>query len=103
MSAAASFAPCPPDIRARLRALQNEAVSRLTKGRHVDAGALEWARLEHVHRMAFLLLAGVDGELSELAGRAWLELPDPERAAVRMQIRAMRKAMQSVFVLAGRL
>ena len=87
----------------RLRELQNEAIRRLTKGRHSDAGALEWSRQEHVHRMAFLLLAGVDGELSELAGRAWLELPNPEREAVRLQIRSMRKAMQSVYVLAGRL
>ena len=99
----ATFAPCPPNVRARLRELQNEFVRVTTKGRHSDAGALEWSRLEHVHRMAFLLLAGVDGELSELAGRAWLELPDPEREAVRLQILSMRKAMQSVYVLAGRL
>lgn len=82
--------------------LRDEFVKRATRGRVSDAEALEWARLDQGHRMAMLLLAGIDGDLSALSLRAWRELPEPERQAIKAQVRQAKRAFSAVAALSGR-
>lgn len=91
----------PAECRERLRRLQNEGVQRSSKGRWSDAESREWARLTREHRMCLHLLAGIDGDLPELALREWREIPGPERAAIKAEVRAMRDAMKGIFSLSG--
>jgi len=91
----------PAECRERLRHLQNEGVQRSSNGRWSDAESREWAALTREHRMCLHLLAGIDGDLPELALREWRELPGPERAAIKAEVRAMRGAMKGIFSLSG--
>ena len=104
--ASAPARPWPTPVavahRPRLRVLQDEFVQRATKGRYSDAESLEWARLSHEHRMALMLLGGVDGDLVALANRDWRELPDPEREAIKAEARRARKVYGALFALSGR-
>lgn len=81
------------DCRARLRAIKDEVVRRASNGRWSDAEAREWAALPVNVRMCALLLAGIEGDLEELGLREWRELPPPERAAVKAEIRHLADAM----------
>ncbi|QKV52369.1 hypothetical protein [Comamonas antarctica] len=91
----------PTEARARLRDLKSEAVQRASNQRWSDAESKEWAALTREHRMCLHLLAGIDGELTELALREWRELPGPERAAIKAEVRSLRAAMAGVFSLSG--
>ena len=82
--------------------LRDEFVQRATRGRVSDAEALEWRRLDQGHRMALLLLAGIDGDLSVLSLREWRELPEPERQAIKDQVRHAKRAFAAVAALSGR-
>lgn len=100
--AAFGAAACSPEVRARLAELRDEIVSKVTGGRHICARSREWAALPLELRMAVLLLAGVDGEVSTLARRAWLEMPGPEREAVRGTIRGFSRALGASPALVSR-
>ena len=91
----------PGECRERLRHLKNEVVQSASNGRWSDAESREWAALSREHRMCLHLLAGIDGDLPELALREWRELPGPERTAIKAEVRAMRDAMKGVFSLSG--
>src|SRR5256885_10066569 len=58
-----------------------------------SAESREWAGLASHYRMALVLLAGIDGEIEELALRDWREMPPPERDPIRRQIRALRSCL----------
>ncbi len=95
----------PAACRTRLRQLQNEALERASRGRWNDVEAREWAAMDLGVRVCLLILAGVGDDfdgLSALADRHWREVPPPERAAIKGQVRAMRAAMAKVASLAGR-
>ena len=95
----------PAACRTRLRELQNEALARASRGRWNDVEAREWAAMDLGVRVCLLILAGVGDDfdsLSALADRHWREVPPPERAAIKGQVRAMRAAMAKVASLAGR-
>lgn len=95
----------PAACRARLRELQNEALSRASRGRWSDVEAREWGNMDLGHRVCLLILAGVGDSfdtLSALAQRDWREMPPPERDAIKLQVRSMREGMAKVFSLAGR-
>ena len=67
-----------------------------------DSESLEWAKLDTGHKMAMLLLAGVDGDLVDLTKRDWRELPGPERDAIKREVRAAKNAFSRVVALSGR-
>ncbi|OJX21467.1 MAG: hypothetical protein BGO79_24410 [Delftia sp. 67-8] len=90
------------DCRIRLRELQREAAQRASNGRSGSAESREWAGLASHYRMALVLLAGIDGEIEELALRDWREMPPPERDAIRRQIRALRSCLLPLRALALR-
>ncbi|ATH13808.1 hypothetical protein CHL79_15940 [Delftia acidovorans] len=77
----------PEECRARLRMLKDDAVRRASNGRWSDAEAREWTSLHISTRMTAVLLAGIEGEMEELAHREWRELPPPERTAIKAQLR----------------
>lgn len=82
--------------------LRNEFVRRATGGRVSDAESLEWARMEPGHKMAVLLLCGIDGDLPALSRRAWREMPEPERQAIKSEVRSIKRAFGAVAALSGR-
>lgn len=89
------------ECRERLRSQRDEALQRASNQRWSNAESKEWAALSREHRMSLHLLAGIDGDLPTLALREWRELPGPERAAIKAEVRAMRDAMKGVFSLSG--
>lgn len=100
-SAGATPAPRALPHRRRLNELRDEFVQRASKQRWSDAESREWARLEHGLRMSLLLLAGVDGELTDLSHRDWRELPEAERMAIKREARAARQGFQALHALTG--
>ena len=86
----------------QLRALRDEFVAIASRGRYSSAAALEWARLRSEHRMALLMLAGVEGDLGDLAVRAWLEIAEPERMQIRTAARNLQEDVRPLAALVGR-
>lgn len=82
--------------------LRDEYTKLATGGRVSDSESREWAGLETGHKMAMLLLAGVDGELVELASRDWRELPAPERDTIKREVRSAKAAFSRLMALSGR-
>ena len=82
--------------------LRDEFAKLATGGRMSDSESIEWAKLDLGHRMAMMLLAGVDGDLGELAQRAWRELPPTEREAIKAEVRAAKAAFSRLMALSGR-
>ena len=82
--------------------LRDEFVKAASKKQWSDAESREWARLAETHRMALMLLAGVDGDLGVLAQRHWRELPEPERIALKAEARFARREFSRLHALTGR-
>lgn len=82
--------------------LRDEFVKAASKKQWSDAESREWARLTETHRMALMLLAGVDGDLGVLAQRHWRELPEPERIALKAEARFARREFSRLHALTGR-
>lgn len=95
--------------RERLRVLRDElegqALNRASRDRWRDEESSEWSAMDLGIRVCLLILAGVGDSfdtLSSLADRGWREMPPPEREAIKLQVRAMREAMDEAENLAGR-
>ena len=82
--------------------LRDEFVAVASQKRWSDAESREWARLAETHRMALMLLAGVDGDIGALALRHWRELPEPERVALKAEARFARREFSRLHALTGR-
>lgn len=82
--------------------LRDEFVTISSQKRWSDAESREWARLSETHRMALMLLAGVDGDINALAQRTWRELPEPERLALKAEARFARTEFSRLHALTGR-
>lgn len=95
-------AACPPEIRARLLAIRDEIINAKSRGRSPCARSAEWAALPAEVRMAYMMVAGIDGDLSALARKAWREFTPPEREALRSTVRMFDKAARSSVALASR-
>lgn len=54
------------------------------------------------HRMAVLMLAGLDGDLSALAAKQWREFTPDEKLAIQVTIRSMYAAFSGSFALRTR-
>lgn len=87
--------------RAHLRAVADRIRSEKA-GRALCRRAAEWLAMPLVHRMALLMLAGVDGDLPALARRAWPEFSGPEKIAVQVAIRAMKTSLEAAYALSVR-
>lgn len=95
----------PEEHRAQLMKLRDEFVRRASRGRYADAAGCEWRELPSNWRMALLMLAGVGvdvADLDTLANREWLEMPQPERDALREVVRGARRHLGGLTALAAR-
>ena len=79
--------------RAALRRIADELRTKKQGQRGRCLRSAEWFALPHAHRMAVMLLAGIDGELATLARRSWPEFSDPEKVAVQVAIRSLRESL----------
>ena len=102
MSAAQSTAALAKERLFGVGGLRDEFTKLATGGRTSDSESREWSALDAGHRMAMLLLAGVDGDLGELAQRDWRELPPLEREAIKYEVRAAKAAFSRLMALSGR-
>lgn len=82
--------------------LRDEFVQMASQKRWSDAESREWGHMAETHRMALMLLAGVDGDLGALAQRHWRELPEPERMALKAEARFARREFSRLHALTGR-
>lgn len=86
----------------RLRELRDEAALRAAKSLRRDAPSLEWALLSREHKIIFLMLAGIDGEVEDIALRDWLEFTPPETVAIQLAMRSMKRSLDGVVALVRR-
>lgn len=93
---------CHPADRRRMFAVRDEIVSKQSRGRLPCARSAEWAAISVELRMAYMMVAGVDGDLSALAVKAWPEFTPPEREAIRSTVRAFAKAARASVALVSR-
>lgn len=84
---------------AKLYALRDEFAVKVAQFVKPDAPSLEWARLSREHRIIFLMLAGIDGEVEAIALQDWQEFTPPEQVAIQVMIRGMMRALDGVAAL----
>lgn len=101
MSAAMNLAAHKPNGQIWV-ALRDEFAQRASRGRCSSAAGAEWARLSQASRMCLVLLAGIDGDMDVLAGRAWDEIPAPEQNAIKQAARGLANDLCGVYALRGR-
>lgn len=92
-----------PELRERLKAQRDALLGKASFGVWFDGESREWAHISHEHRMMVMLLAGISGDLDALATRAWREFTPAERAAVKTEMRAAKRAFSSVAALCSRM
>lgn len=93
-------APMPLAVREQWGELRKK-YRRQSGGGYIDAENQEWFGLPEELRMAILLLARVGGNLQELAGRDWRETPPPERAAIKIATRSIKRHSGRLVALAS--
>lgn len=95
-------AVCVPTIRQTLRDMAEQMRADIAGKAQTCARSREWADLMPEHRMAVLLLAGVDGDLQRLAARKFAEFPDTEKIAVQVAIRSLYAGLHGAVSLRAR-
>lgn len=98
-SVVSAGAVCVRSEREKLRAVSVAMRADIEGRRQSCARSVEWAAMDPMARMAVLLLAGVDGELSQLARRAWPELTPAEKLQCQLAIRSLHAAMGKTYAL----
>jgi hypothetical protein len=88
--------------RARLFQLSDEITRQISKNKQSCARSKEWAALSIEARMAVMLLAGLDGDLSDLARKSWPEFTPAEKTAVQIATRGLFRALEKTFSIRGR-
>ena len=88
--------------RDKLRELSDSIVRDLSKGRFQCRRSAEWSALPVEHRMGFMLIAGIDGDLSALAMKRWPEFTPAEHEALQIAIRSMHRSIEKTFAIRGR-
>lgn len=86
----------------KLHILRDEAKLRADNSSRSCCLSHEWAGMSREHKIVFLMLAGVDGEVDAIAGRDWKEYAPPEIAALQLSIRQMQRSMLHVTALTRR-
>ncbi len=90
---------CVPTIRQKLRAVADQTRAEIEGRSRLCRRGMEWASVPLPHRMALLLLAGLDGDLQSLARRAWAEFTPSEQAAIQVAIRSMHDSLSKAQAL----
>lgn len=75
--------------RARLRELALDIRAGIEKRRYACERSREWSMLHGEHRMALMMLAGLDGDLGVLASKGWQEFTLGERGSIQVALRSL--------------
>ncbi|RGE46148.1 hypothetical protein DZC30_05105 [Comamonas testosteroni] len=103
LAADTGYAPMPLDTRVKIVQLRNDFAALSSKGRFVSAENQEWFSLPQRWRMALLLLCGVDGEsMAELSSREFVEMPPPERQAIKSELRLAKRLFSRLVALTSK-
>lgn len=98
-----SLTPCHKSAREherpKLDALALDIRAGIEKKRHSCARSREWALMLMEHRMALLMLAGIDGDLGALARKAWPEFTPDERVALQVAVRSLAASLEAATAL----
>lgn len=92
-----------PEIRLRLKDQRDALLKKASFGLWSDGESREWARISHEQRIMLMMLAGISGDLGELASRAWREFTPAERDAVKTEIRTAKRTFTGVAALCSRI
>lgn len=57
--------------------------------------SIEWGNVPLAHRMAVLLLAGIDGDLGQLSRKAWPEFAPLERESITVAMRSLHASLST--------
>lgn len=88
--------------RQRLRDIADKIRAERAGRESLCRRAAEWLAMPAMHRMAVLLLAGIDGDLAKLSRRSWAEFTTPEKIAVQVAIRSLKTSLNSAYALSVR-
>lgn len=92
------------EARAMLDGLRDEFAKKASGGLYRDAADAEWRSLPIEMRECLLRVAGVRAkskpELHSLASRAWQEMPDTEREAIKRVVRLFKRYVLPLSALA---
>jgi hypothetical protein len=94
------WAACSEEQRIKFEKLRDWYYLESRKVKKMSPIEHEWTVLSREHRIVFLMLAGVDGDVDILADRDWRELNPVEERAVKSAIRQMKNAMSGIVALA---
>jgi hypothetical protein len=84
-----------PLIRQKLREIADKARAEIQQRAGRCLRGIEWGNIPLAHRMAVLLMAGVDGDLQELARKSWPEFTPGERESIAVAIRSMHASLHA--------
>lgn len=94
------------EAKAMLDGLRDEFAKKASGGLYRDAADAEWRRLPIEMRECLLRVAGVRAkskpELHGLASRAWQEMPETEREAVKRVVRLFKRYVLPLSALAAK-
>ena len=86
---------CVPSIRQSLRDVADKirAEKLAMLGRCLRS--IEWGNVPMAHRMGVLLMAGIDGDLSDLSRKAWPEFAPMEQESITVAIRSLHASLHA--------
>ena len=90
---------CVPTIRQNLRAIAENLRAEIEGRSRLCRRGMEWSNVPLAHRMGVLLMAGVDGDLSELARKAWAEFTPGEQGSIAVAIRSLHQSLDNCSAL----
>lgn len=86
---------CVPSIRQQLRQIADQirAEKLALAGRCMRS--IEWGNVPLAHRMGVLLMAGVDGDLSDLSRKSWPEFNPMEQESITVAVRSLHASLHA--------
>ena len=94
------------EAKAMLDGLRDEFAKKASGGLYRDAADAEWRRLPIEMRECLLRVAGIRAkskpELHGLASRAWQEMPETEREAIKRVVRLFKRYVLPLSALAAK-
>lgn len=88
--------------RAKLREMVDKIRGDLERKAGRCLRSVEWGGVPLAHRMAVLLMAGIDGDLQDLARKAWAEFTPAEKNSVGVAMRSLHASLHACNALRAR-
>lgn len=81
--------------RQHLRGVADQARAELRQKAGRCLRSIEWGNVPMAHRMGILLMAGIDGDLSDLSRKAWPEFAPLEQESITVAIRSLHASLHA--------